>query len=137
MASKASRRSKQHDRTRAEMITLAISLLLLLGLVGGLVWLELQRGDEPAHVQVLPEFSKVEQHEGAWYLPVTIRNDGDRATDVLRVDLVRPIPGEDPEIAELEYAFVAGDEEVEGMAVFDERPTRDTIEIDVVSVTEP
>ena len=136
MATKASRRGT-HDRTRAELVTLAISILLFGGLVGGLVWLELQRGDEPARVTVTPHFSKVEQHDDAWYLPVTIRNDGDRATDVLRVDLVRPIEGEDPEVAELEYAFVAGDEEVEGIAVFDEEPTKDTIEIDVISVTEP
>lgn len=136
MATKASRRGK-HDRTRAEFITLAISIMLLVALVGGLVALELRRGDQPARVTVTPHFSKAKQHDEAWYLPVTIRNDGDRATDRLRIDLVRPVPGEDPEVAELEYAFVAGDEQVEGIAVFDEEPTSDTIEIDVVSVTEP
>jgi uncharacterized protein (TIGR02588 family) len=136
MAAKLSRRGK-HDRTGAERVTLAISVLLLLGLLGGLVWLEVQRGDEPARLTVIPHFTKAEQHDDQWYLPVTIRNDGDRATDLLRVDLVRPVPGEDPEVAELEYSFVAGDEEVEGIAVFDERPTKDTIEIDVVGVTEP
>jgi uncharacterized protein (TIGR02588 family) len=137
MATKLSRRSKDDPRTTAELVTLAASVLMLLLLVGGLVWLELRRGDEPAHVTVTPHFSKAEQHEGQWYLPVTIKNAGDRATDMLRVDLVRPVAGEQPEVAELEYTFVAGGEEVDGIAVFDERPTSDSIDVDVVGVTEP
>lgn len=136
----AARRSRRHaneDRTSAERLTLGISLLLLIGLLGGLLWLETRRGDAPARVEVDAHFDSTYEHDEQWYLPVTIRNAGDRAAGTLRVDIVRPVEGEQPEVAELEYTFVAGGEEVEGAVVFDERPTASTVEVDVVSVTEP
>lgn len=137
MAGTASRRTRNKQPTGAERVTLVVSIVLLALLVGGLITLELRRGDAHARVDVTPHFADAYRHDDQWYLPVTIRNDGDRATGTLRVDVVRPVEGEQPEVAELEYAFVAGDEEVEGTAVFDEEPTADTIELDVVSVTEP
>ena len=137
MSKRSSRRAGNKDATTAEHVTQAISALLLLMLLGGIAFLELRRGDEPARIVVTPDYAAAEQDEGAWYLPVTIRNVGDRATDVLRVDVVRPVEGEEPEVAEFDFAFVAGGEEVQAIAVFDEEPTADTIEVDVVSVTEP
>lgn len=137
MAKAASRRQGNDEQTGAERITLAISLALLAILVGGIVWIELQRGDARARITVTPHFDAAYQHDGDWYLPTTIRNDGDRPTDVLHVSLERPIEGEQPEVAELVYAFVSGGEEVDGTAVFDEEPTADTIEVDVVAVTDP
>lgn len=119
------------------MVTLALSVLVLVALVGGLVWLDVSTGDQNARITTDLQFDKAYEHEGDWYLPVTITNDGDRATDVLQVDIVRPIEGEQPETSTLEYAFVAGGETVEGIAVFDEEPTTDTIEVDVLSITEP
>lgn len=123
--------------TAAERVTLGVSILLLIVLVGGLVYLDVQRGDKPPRIVVEPDFEGAAEHEGDWYLPVTLRNEGDRTTDLLRVDLVRPVANQEPEVAELHYTFVAGGAEVEGIAVFDERPTSQTIEVDVVSVTEP
>lgn len=137
MATKSSRRTRNTESTIAEHVTLGVSIALLALLVGGLVALELRRGDQHPRVGVTPHFGDAYRHDDQWYLPVTIRNDGDRATGTLRVDVVRPVEGEQPEVAELEYAFVAGGEEVEGTAVFDEEPTTETIELDVVSVTDP
>ena len=137
MATKASRRRANESRTRAELVTLAISLLVLLALVGGIVWLDLRGGDDPARITTDLQFTDAYEHDGDWYLPVTITNEGDRAADVLQVDIVRPIEGEQPETSTLEYAFVAGGEQVAGTAVFDEEPTPDTIEVDVLTITEP
>jgi uncharacterized protein (TIGR02588 family) len=127
MATKASRRRANESRTRAELVTLAISLLVLLALVGGIVWLDLRGGDDPARITTDLQFTDAYEHDG----------DGDRAADVLQVDIVRPIEGEQPETSTLEYAFVAGGEQVAGTAVFDEEPTPDTIEVDVLTITEP
>lgn len=129
------KRSK--ERRFAEHVTLAVSVVLLVGLVAIIVGLEVTRGSSPPRVVVTPDFAGAEQEEGAWYLPVEIKNTGDEAAESLRVDLVRPIEGDDPEIAELEYTFVAGGETVEGIAIFDEEPTADTIDIDVLSSTNP
>jgi uncharacterized protein (TIGR02588 family) len=134
---KGSRRSGNDERTKAEIVTLVISLLLLTGLVGGLIWLDVQAGDSPARITTDLDFAGAYEHEGDWYLPVTITNEGDRATDQLQVDIVRPVEGEQPETSTLEYTFVAGGEQVAGTAVFDEEPTEDTIEVDVLAITEP
>ncbi len=128
------RHTKRHP---AENVTLGISIALLALLVGLIAWLEVSSSSEPPHLRVTPDFDAVEQAEGDWYLPVTVENTGDEAADSVRVDLVRPVEGEQPEVAELAYTFLAGDEQVSGTAVFDERPTEDTIEIDVHSTTDP
>lgn len=134
---KASRRHGKDEQTRAEIVTLAISVVLLVILVGVLLWLDLRGGDARARITTDLHFDAAYEHDGDWYLPVTITNDGDRATDVLQVDIVRPIEGEHPETSTLEYAFVAGGAQVAGTAVFDEKPTEDTIEVDVLTITEP
>lgn len=141
MAAKAkhrgSRRHGKDEQTPAELVTLAISIVLLVTLVGGLVWLDVRGGDARARISTDLRFSEAYESGGDWYLPVWITNEGDRATDVLEVDIVRPIEGEQPETSTLAYAFVAGGERVKGTAVFDEKPTEDTIEVDVLGITEP
>jgi uncharacterized protein (TIGR02588 family) len=136
-AKKASRRPGQGERTMAEVVTLLISILLLTAIVGGLVYVELQAGNAKAGLKVTPKFDKVYERAGAWYLPVDIENNGDLPTDAVRVDLVRPIEGEEPEIAELEFTFIAGGETVSGVAIFDQEPTKDSVEVDEISYTEP
>jgi len=133
---KSSRRG-EGERTSAEVITLAASVLLLVALVGSLIYVELSRGDALAGIEVTPAFEDAFERDGDWYLPVEVTNSGDESTDMVRVDLVRPIPGEQPEVAELEFVFLAGGESMSGVAVFDERPTKDTIEIDEMSYTDP
>ena len=137
MSEARSRRRGNEGRTGAEVVTLCVSSALLLALVGALAWLELTQGDEPPRVRTKLHFDQASERDGDWYLPVTITNTGDESTDVLRVAIERPIPGEQPEVADLDFAFVAGSEQVRGIAVFDEEPTPDTIEVDVVSITEP
>ena len=132
-----SRRRDNEERTGAELVTLAISIVLLVLLVGGIVWLDVTSGDAHPRIDVEPHFDQAYQHHGDWYLPVDITNVGDRATDQLQVDLVRPVEGEEPEVATLEYTFVAGGERVSGYAVFDEEPTEEAIEVDVLAITEP
>lgn len=124
-------------RDAAQRITLGLSVLLLVGLAALIIGLEVSRGEMPPQFRVIPDYEAATKTEGAWSLPVMITNTGDLAADAVRVDIVRPVAGEDPEIAELEFVFVAGGEQVAGVAVFDERPTAETIEIDVQSSTEP
>lgn len=136
-AKRKSRRRGNEERTTAEFVTLGISLALLAVVVGGLIWLDVSTGDAPPQFDIDLAYDDAYQSSGQWYLPVTITNVGDRATDILVVDVTRPVEGEEPEVSTLEYAFVAGGEEVSGYAVFDEEPTEDSIETDVQAITEP
>lgn len=125
------------DRTSAERTTLAISVLLLVALIGGLAYLELRRDGRAPRIETTLRFEDAYQHHGDWYVPVTIVNVGDRSTDQLRVTVSREIPGEPPEESDLEYEFVAGHEQVEGIAVFTQRPTPDTVEAHATAITLP
>jgi uncharacterized protein (TIGR02588 family) len=137
-ATTRSRRHANEERTLAELVTLGISIVLLVGLVGTLAWLDLRSGDERVRIDVRPEFARAYEHDGVWYLPVTITNVGDRATDLLRVELTNTAAGDDqPEVAEFEYAFVSGGERVRGTAIFDAQPTRDSVQVDEIAITEP
>ena len=131
------RRGRSDAQRRAERVTRAISAGLLVGLVALILGIELTQGDSRPRIDAQPHFSRMYENGGAWYLPVTVSNEGHEATDTVRVDLVRPIDGEPPEVAELEFTFLAGNESAKGIAVFDERPTTDSIEVDVQSTTAP
>jgi uncharacterized protein (TIGR02588 family) len=132
-----SRRSKDRDRGTPERITLAIAILLLASFVGALTYLQLTAGSAAAGLHVRAEFDRAFERDGDWYLPVTVVNSGDEPTDAVLVALEREDDGEQPEVAELEFAFLAGGEEVSGRAVFDARPTRENTTVDVMSYTDP
>jgi uncharacterized protein (TIGR02588 family) len=114
-------------------VTLAISVLLLGALVAGLVWLEVDRGDSPVRVEVTPRFDDAYRHGSLWYLPVTVTNAGDRAAELLRVEVSA---GED-QSAELEWEFVGGGQSVDGTVAFPERPSEGEVEASVATATDP
>ncbi|MCW2962251.1 MAG: hypothetical protein JWM90_2638 [Thermoleophilia bacterium] len=130
---------KKTGRERPERVTLIVSIVLLIVLFGGLAALHLTRDTpKPPEIEVVPDFDKASQRGDAWYLPVEVTNVGDEPTDTVRVALERPDEdGGEPEVAELDFTFVAGGESVAGVAVFDERPTASTVTIDAISYSEP
>src|SRR5215208_5857044 len=63
-------------RSAAEWITLAISSLIVLGLIGVTTYFYLTGSTVPATVEVEPRLDETYQAGGRFYLPVTIRNAG-------------------------------------------------------------
>ncbi|MCW2955983.1 MAG: hypothetical protein JWO69_852 [Thermoleophilia bacterium] len=125
-------------RGRAELTTLVMSIILLLALFGGLATLHVVRGEaSPPRFEITPAWSDASRHGDEWYLPVDVTNAGDLTADTVTVSLERPVPGEQPETADLEFVFVAGGETVRGVAVFDEEPTPETVDTGSISYTEP
>lgn len=128
---------EQPDQTIAERVTFAISAALLLGLVGSVIWLEAGRGDAPPSFTVTPDVAKAEERSGQWYVPVSVKNDGDETADAVRIDIVREENGEEAERSELEFTFLAGGETEEALIAFDVEPAKDDLVVDVLTSTEP
>lgn len=122
----------------AERVTLVISLALLVGLIAAIVWIDVRTGNARARISGELDVAHMYVHGDQWYVPVTIRNDGDRTAESLRVDVVRDTDDpQSPEVNDLTFDFVAGGEELDATVAFDERPTLEDLHLDVISVTDP
>jgi uncharacterized protein (TIGR02588 family) len=132
-------RHRKRDTVRGlpERVTLGISVAVVIAMLGTLTALNLQAGSSPAALRVTPDFAAAFEKDGSWYLPVEVTNTGDQPTDTVTVALERATGAADPEVAELDFTFVAGGETVSGWAAFDERPTAATTHVDPVSYTDP
>lgn len=130
-------RKRDTVRGMPERVTLAVSIVIVAAILATLVTLTLRAGSAPASLDVRPDFGGSFRKHGSWYLPVEVTNTGDEPTDTVTVALERATGEGDPEVAELQFTFVAGGETVSGWAAFDERPTPETIHVDPVSYTDP
>lgn len=137
-SAKTSRRGDDVAPGRAERITLLVALVIVAAMICLIVVARVRGGDDPASIRTTASWEAVVERDGTWYLPVEVRNAGDRPTDVVRVDVV--LETDDPahpERADLDFAFLSGGEAATATVAFDERPTRDNVTFDVVSITDP
>jgi uncharacterized protein (TIGR02588 family) len=136
----AAREPGQHERGRrtpAEWTTLIIVLVIMSGLIGSLLWFELQAGEDAATFQVQVLQAQIEERAGAFYVPLRVQNTGAATAEdvVVRVELTH---GEQvPDEAELVFRFLAGGESAEGVAVFSRDPRTGTLDASVTSYLQP
>ena len=134
-ASEADRQETQGRRGRsvAEWTTLAISVLLILGLVALVTYVSITGGNEPPIVETRPLAGEIRQEGEAYYLPVAVTNLGGRTAEevLIQAELV----GSDgsPQETEFTIDFLAGGETAEGTAVFATDPLRGELTVEVAS----
>ena len=98
------------ERTRAEWVTLAISVAIVLALAGLLTFNYISRGTEPPALVAEPKLEEVRQAEAGYYLPIDITNNGDLLAQNVQVALTfTPEEGE-PEEVQFEVQFLNGRE---------------------------
>lgn len=131
------RTKNRTERPLAEKVTFGISLALLLLLVGTLVAFQLVSGDDPAVIDVKPDFGGVRSEGGRYYLPVEVTNLGHQTPDAVQIDFELAASQGEPTAATLDFAFVAGGETLEGELAFDDRPTDDALSVTAISFTYP
>jgi uncharacterized protein (TIGR02588 family) len=110
--------------SQAEGITLAVSVALLLGVIGLLIYLYVTGGDQPAVIQVRPLLQEQWQADGRYYLPVEIQNTGDNTASSLEVELALSAPGGEQETAQFSIQFLAGQDTKRAVATFRQDPTQ-------------
>jgi uncharacterized protein (TIGR02588 family) len=120
-------------RSVAERTTLAISIILILGLLALVTYVSMTGGSEAPIVEAKPLESEI-RHEGeSYYLPVAVTNRGGRTAEevVVRAKLT----GSDGSVEESELTldFLAGGETREGTVIFTTDPLSGELTIDVAS----
>jgi uncharacterized protein (TIGR02588 family) len=129
-------KDKKGKRTTAEWVTLGVSLVVLLGLVGMVLFVSLTRGDRSSTIKVEPVLNEVRQSEDAYYLPVNITNDGDLAVGDVEVELSLASEGSEPETIAFTVLFLAGGETSQEIVVFSSDPSKGELS-QVVGFHEP
>ncbi len=125
--------SGQRGRSTAEWTTLAISIILILGLLALVTYVSMTGGHEPPIVEARPLDQEI-RHEGeSYYLPVSVTNRGGRTAQ--EVVIQAELAGSDgsSEASEFTLDFLAGGETREGTAVFATDPLAGELTIDVAS----
>ncbi|MDX1664432.1 MAG: hypothetical protein R3272_11595 [Candidatus Promineifilaceae bacterium] len=109
-------------RTKAEWITLAVSLVIVLSVTGYIVYDLITGSTVDPTIEVIPHYEQVRAELGAFYLPITVVNQGGRtAEDVSIHFLLKQTEGRSQSTS-LTFRFLAPGERSEAVLIFDEHP---------------
>jgi uncharacterized protein (TIGR02588 family) len=118
-------------RTRAEQISLAISLALLAGVVGIVISLWLNSSGEPARFRI--DRGLIRNQTGLYYLPIQVTNEGSETG--AQVTVAGKLNGTDTPESTTTFDFIPSRASVTGVLVFNADPT--SAEVRVVSYQQP
>ena len=109
-------------KNKLEWIVFTVSLAVVLGTLGLLVQ-DMIRG-ESTPPELVVELGAPRRQAQGWAVPVTVRNEGGETAEGARVEVTLEIPGQAPERAEIDMAFVPADSRREGFVTFAGDPAR-------------
>ncbi|MCP9492936.1 MAG: hypothetical protein MSG64_00620 [Pyrinomonadaceae bacterium MAG19_C2-C3] len=113
-----------------EWIVFAVSLVLVMGVIGYLSYDAATLGNRPPDIQVLLGVS--ESRTQGFAIPVTVRNTGEETAEGVRVEVELKLDGADAETGELEFPFVPRGGQREGFVAFKHDPNTGRLETRVL-----
>ena len=119
-------------RTKAEWVSMFISIVLLAGVVGVVIALWLSPSNEPARFRIDRRATRNEA--GHYYLPITVINEGDATGAQVTVEGSLRGSGNEQTSATT-FDFIPAHSSVEGVLIFDTEPT--SAELRVVGYQQP
>jgi uncharacterized protein (TIGR02588 family) len=125
--------AKPRTRSVAERTTLAVSIILILGLLALVTYVSMTGGSEAPIVEAKSLETEI-RHEGeSYYLPVAVTNRGGRTAEevVIQADLTGS--NQSAEESEFTLDFLAGGETREGTVIFTTDPRSGELTVDVSS----
>lgn len=128
---------QSHDRSRAEWLTLGISVTLLIVVVGLVIFEYVSHGSRPAVIVVEPQPRAVRQEGDAFYLPVEISNRGDLTVEDIQVQISLSSSRGQHHLARLSLKLLAGGDTEQGVVVFPADPRQGDLTVDSISFFEP
>lgn len=123
------------SRSAAEWVSFAIASVVLVAIVAsiGVLW---ARDDQPASLAV--DVSAAEQRgSGAFYVPVRVRNTGDRTAAAVQVVAELSADGDVVEEGEQTIDFLAGGDDRELLFVFTTDPGAAELDVRAASFAKP
>lgn len=124
-------------RSAAEWTTFGISAIVLLAVVGLVTALHVSGGEHPPIIAVETRLDEIRRDAEAYYLPVDVRNRGDRTAEAVTVQAELDTGSGAPLTAEVTIAFLAGGEVARGTFVFSADPAQGALTVQPVSYQEP
>ena len=119
-------------RTKAEWVSLSISIALLAGVVGLVIALWLSPSHEPARFRV--DRGTIRNEANDYYLPITVTNEGDATGAQVTVE-GKLKSGDNEETPALTFDFIPAHSSAEGVLVFKTDPA--SADVRVVSYQKP
>jgi uncharacterized protein (TIGR02588 family) len=127
----------QERRAPAELLTLALSVAIIAVVLTLVLWLYLRGDDEPPRIVVSTLLDDVREDEGSWYLPIEVRNDGDRTVANARIEAELDVGEPNPQVAEVTVDYLAGGERVRATLIFTSDPSTGTLTARATSYSDP
>lgn len=118
--------SEKPIRNRAEWFSLGISLTLLSAVVATVASLWLKPSLKPAEFTVEP--GEVRPAQDHYYLPITIKNEGDATAAEVTVEGTLDTTSPE-EVANTTFDFIPARSEAEGFLIFSEEPSAASVRV--------
>lgn len=116
-------------RTGAEWVTLIIGVVIVVGVLGTVTWLGVTRPSRPASISITTHVTQQHHFAGGYYLPVSIRNEGDEAAEELLLRATLTGPGLEKEEVEFTIPTLGGGQHEDAVFVFRQDPASGTLDI--------
>ena len=123
---------RRPGRDVAELATLVVSIAVVAALIGGVVFVQLARGERPPVLEATASLDGTRAEGGRYYLPLEIGNRGDQAAEAVLVVVVQRVGERDVE-HELVIDYLAGRGTAKATAVLAEDPRRVRVGVEVRS----
>ncbi len=128
----AKKNANKQNRSPAEWVTLTLSTLVLVTIVGLVLYdWQLTRNLPPAFRIEINEPARFV--EGQYYVPFYLRNTGGRIARTVQVIANLHLPDGTNEVGEQQFDFLSGNERKSGGFVFDHNPLAGDLVIRVAS----
>lgn len=129
--------SENSNHTTAERITMGISIVILVGVIGLASWASFATGDARPEINVEVQMESMRETASGYYVPITITNDGGLTAQSVIVtgELVTDEP--EPETAEVTIDFLAGGESEMAELVFFTNPNDGEFSVAPTSYLQP
>ncbi|HZG40717.1 MAG TPA: hypothetical protein VEZ50_18730 [Nodosilinea sp.] len=118
--------SEKPIRNPAEWFSLGISLTLLAAVVATVASLWLKPSLKPAEFTVEP--GEVRPAQDHYYLPITIKNEGDATAAEVTVEGTLETTSPE-EVANTTFDFIPARSEAEGVLIFSEEPSAASVRV--------
>lgn len=119
----------EDKRSVAEWFTLAIGLVIVVGVLATVTWLGVARPSQPVRISITTHVTEQHHYAGGYYLPVSVTNEGDEAAQELLLRATLTGPGLEKEEVEFTIPSLGGGQHADAMFVFRQDPAAGTLVI--------
>ena len=123
---------RRPGRDAAEIATLVMSIAVVAALIGGVVVVQLARGERPPVLDATASVEATRAEGGRFYLPVEIENSGDQAAAAVIVVVVQGVGDRETE-HEVVIDYLPGHGRATATVVLSEDPRRAGVRVEVRS----